>query len=90
MNPFRDVVPWLERNARMARAELRQLEQDVGQSASADGRYWLERTSLLEHVADTAKYAVATGNLGPLKDDLEALRTIRAPACNVNDHEGRG
>jgi hypothetical protein len=83
-----EAIADLEREARIARAELRQLERDTGQAASADGAYWLARTAALEHVAATAQHAVATGDLEPLVADLQQLRSVRAPACNVNDHAG--
>lgn len=78
---FFDIVRRLERDARLYRAELRQLELDVGRSASADGRYWLERTAALEHVASLAERGE------PLQDALQTLREVRARACNPNDHK---
>lgn len=83
-----ELVMESERRTRLARAELRQLEQDTGQSASADGRYWLIRTAALERLVPAAECAVK-GDVEPLKRELEVLRRIATPACNPNDHKER-
>lgn len=81
------VVPRLERDARLARAELRQLEQQTGQAANADGTYWLARTAAMEIIAEAAQRAHQTGDVTGLTEPLDLLRMIPAPACNPCDHQ---
>lgn len=83
------VMPRLRLEATHAAAELRQLEADVGRSASADGRYWLARTAALERVAEAAATASRTGSVEVLRVPLAELRSVPAPACNPNDHQGK-
>lgn len=80
------VIHRLETEAKLARAELRQLEHDVGRSATADGRYWLLRTAALEGVAAAAERAIRSGDLTWLRETVDALNAIPVPACNENDH----
>jgi hypothetical protein len=77
-----DVVPRLALEAKAARAELRQLEQEVGRSASADGQYWLRRTAALEMVAAAAR----AENPEWVRAALLTLDQIPVPACNPADH----
>jgi hypothetical protein len=80
------VVPRLEREARMARAELRALEQKTGQTADQHGAYWLARTAAMETLTEAARQALRTGDLSLLAQPLRVVQSIPAPACNVADH----
>lgn len=69
------------------RAAQRQVEQDEGQAETATGRYWLARTSALEHVADASRRGDRVAIQRAL-DNLDRIE-LTQPMSRDGDHAGK-
>jgi hypothetical protein len=82
------VIKDREHRALLDRAKLRALEQQTGQSTDDDGSYWLARVAALERVADLADRVMrGKQDEAALREALDVLNGVQAPACRAGDHQ---